>query len=99
MKIYTVIIQSLDRDGHHQNGIETFDSFDKAKKFIDDCIEGQKRLEGEDSFHSVDITGEMYEYGWIFKGSILYGIETIHTKDGPFRGNREKRFVIETDVH
>ena len=99
MKIYTVIIQGITSDGHHQNSVENFETFDKAKKFIDDCVEAQKSLEGEDSFVPYDMTGEAYEMGWIFRGKVLYGVETRHTNTGkPFHMYGEKRFVIETEL-
>ena len=99
MVIYTVVVQSIDYNGHHQNSIENFGDFDKAKKFIDDCIDGQKTLEGEDSFYATDISGSWGEYGWIFRGQIPYGIETERVKEGkPWDVYKTKRFIIPTNV-
>ena len=99
MIIYTVVIQSIKYDGSHQNSVENFKSLDAAKAFIDHCIESQKTLEGADSFMTFDLTGSMYEYGWVFSGKIPYGIETeTLKKDKRFDVYKTKRFVIPTIV-
>ena len=99
MKIYTVIIQGIDYEGHHQNSIDNFTTLDDAKKFIDDCIECQKRLEGENSFWASEITGSMCEYGWLFGGKIAYGVETERVGEHkPWDIYKTKRFVLETET-
>jgi len=97
MIIYTVVIQSIDYEGHHQNSIENFTDLEEAKKFIDHCIESQKVLEGADSFWATEISGSMAEYGWIFSGKIPYGIETERVGEHkPWDVYKTKRFIIPT---
>jgi len=100
MKIYTVVVQGIDYEGHHTNSITNFGDFDKAKKYVDDCVDGQKRLEGENSFWAFDITGAYCEYGWIFGGKIAYGIETkrVGEHHKPWDIYKTNRFVLETEV-
>ena len=75
MKIYTVITQSINNVGHHQNSIDNFSNFEDAKKYINDCVEGNKKLEGEDTFSCFEMTGSWTEYGWMFNNRIPYGVE------------------------
>lgn len=99
MTIYTVIIQGIDYEGHHQNSVENFKTLEEAKNFIDSCIESQKVLEGEDSFWVTEITGSNHEYGWIFGGKIPYGVETKKVGEHkPWDIYKTKRFVIPTIV-
>ena len=100
MIIYTVVIQSIDYEGHHQNSIENFRVLEEAKKFIDNCVESQKVLEGADSFWPTDISGSSCEYGWVFSGKIIYGVETTRVGDDhkPWDVYKTKRFMIPTLV-
>ena len=99
MDIFTVVIQGIQTDATHRNGIETFDSFEKAKQFIDHCVETQKSLEGKDSFIVRDLTGERGLYGWLFSGEILYGVETENISGMEhFRGFKARRFIIKTNL-
>ena len=97
MIIYTVVIQSITYEGHHQNSVENFTDLEQAKKFIDHCIECQKVLEGADSFYATEISGSMAEYGWVFSGKIPYGIETERVGEHkPWDIYKTKRFIIPT---
>ena len=97
MKIYSVITQCIHENGYHTNGIDTFTSLEKAKAFIDNNVEGQKKIEGTDNMISeFDITGKTSQYGWMYPGKIVYGVkikqkfrnEILHTV----------RFVLETEA-
>lgn len=99
MIIYTVVIQSINYDGSHQNNVENFKTLEEAKDFIDSCVESQKTLEGVDSFTTYDLTGSMAEYGWLFSGKIAYGVECQRVKEGKdWEIYTTKRFVLPTIV-
>ena len=97
MKIYAVITQCIHEDGYHVNALDTFTSFEKAKAFIDNNVDGQKRIEGTDNIvGEFSIAGETNQYGWMYSGKIVYGVK-IKQK---FRNENlcSIRFVLETEA-
>ena len=101
MVIYTVVIQSIDYEANHTNSVENFKTIEGAKAFIDGCVESQKILEGPDSFWPSEITGSSCEYGWIFPGKIVYGVETKSTRKEhkPWDIYKMRRFALATIVN
>ena len=98
MKIYNVIVQGVAKDGWHTNSITPYSTFEKAKDFVDSCVEGQKRIEGTDTMVSeLDITGEPVR-GWVVnEKKIVYGIE-IRQRFKSLEEFTTRRFVIEDEV-
>ena len=103
MKIYSVITQGIHNDGYHINGIDNFTSLEKAKAFIDNNVECQKRLEGTDNIiGEFDVTGEANQYGWMYSGKIVYGVKIMQKFENKHCFHEENfqtiRFVLETEA-
>ena len=98
MKIYTVITQAVYFDGYHTNSINNFRTLDKAKNFIDSCVECQKKLEG-DVFYVTETSGLNIMYGWMFSSKVVYGVEMKRSRE---HSSHEicstERFILETEI-
>ena len=99
MIIYTLITQSIYKDGHHVNLIDNFENLEEAKSCLDSRVASQKTLEG-DVFAKFELTDSTCEYGWLFEGKIVYGIELQRAlAENNIPGNdiiSTKRFIIPT---
>ena len=108
-KVYTVILEAMSF-GRLTQHVKVFETFDLAKKFIDDSVKSQKYIEGETN-HTTEVYGTMadnpsekvvvHSLNWPMTSNVLYGVKLCNMYSSEtFFSNDDyfNRFVIETDV-